>query len=209
MFLKSQVSSSAWCLCGSGAASQSPPLLFNFDSNPVSSPCNYLTLREKTLGAVRADDEAAGSVVRFRQTQVFQAVTVTWLDRPSMRATWGDAGRRCGSCVRPSVGVIAIVVGVAVLLAGLAAAWRRGVFSAGRVRRHPPLLVFPHAALEQARVGRGRRFHGGRFEPGVLSHRLRSVFGLVPQQRRLQGLEEQRRVQPDVAWGRGRRQGGR
>lgn len=54
-----------------------------------------------------------------------------------------------------SVGVVAVVVCIAVviLLAGLTTARRRGVFSAGCVRRHPPLLVFSHAALEQARVG--------------------------------------------------------
>lgn len=78
-----------------------------------------------------------------------------------MRVHEGGVGRRrerdCGNCVRPSVGVIAIVVciAVAVLLADLSTARRRGVFSARRVRRHPPLLVVPHAALKQARVGRG------------------------------------------------------
>lgn len=52
----------------------------------------------------------------------------------------------------PSVGVIAIVIciTVAVLLADVSTARRWGVFSAGCVGGHPPLLVVPHAALKQA-----------------------------------------------------------
>lgn len=114
-------------------------------------------------------------------------------------------------CVRPSVGVIAIIVciAVAVLLADVPTAWRWGVFSAGRVGWHPPLLVVPHAALKQAWVRRVCWFHRGRFEPGVLCHHPHRVFGLFLQQGRLQWLEEWGRVQPGVARRRRRRWGGR
>lgn len=56
--------------------------------------------------------------------------------------------------VEPSVGVVAVIVcvAVAVFLADLSTAWGRGVFSAGRVRRYPSLLVVPYAACKQARV---------------------------------------------------------
>lgn len=132
-----------------------------------------------------------------------------------MRPVCGGVGRRGrgGALWRlgVSVGVIAIVVcvDVAVLLADLCPAGGRGVFSAGRVRRHPPLLGVPGAALKQARVGRGRRFHGGGLEPGVLRRRLRCVFGLVLQRGRMQGLEQRGRVQPGVARRRGGARGGR
>lgn len=61
----------------------------------------------------------------------------------------GGSGATAG---RSSVGVIAVVVciTVAVFVADLCAARRWGVFSAGRVGRHPPLLAVPNTTLKQA-----------------------------------------------------------
>lgn len=186
--LKSQVCVSVWCLCDCRAVSQSHPLVFNtnFDSNLESSSCNHLTLWKRTL------QRGWPHCVGFGRDAGRDLCPLWW-------------------CVRPSVGVIAIIVciTVAVLLADVPAAWRWGVFSAGRVGRHPPLLVVPHATLKQARVCRVCWFHRRRFQPGVLSHYPCSVFGLFLQQGRLQWLEERGRVQPGVAGWHRRRWGGR
>lgn len=109
------------------------------------------------------------------------------------------------------MGVITIIVciAVAVFFTDLSTARGWGVFSAGRIWRHPPLLVFTHTSLKQARVAWVRWFHRRWFEPRLLLHYAHSVFGLVLQQGRLKRVQEWRRVQPGVPRGCRRWGGGR
>lgn len=87
--LKSQDCLSAWCLCGSGAASQSLPLLFNSDSNLESSLWRFFAHCSQRLTRLL-------NVAR-QQVELFQPFVVhAWADHVSM---WAEMLADAGLCV--------------------------------------------------------------------------------------------------------------